>query len=138
MVATAANSNMGVKALVQRYIEAEGQKDWEAVASLLSEDLKFRLGDKEAGKPQYLAVLKRLGLVWRSNRIKRIFVERNEAVALYDFISDTPSGAVPCVEWIRIQGERICEIDLLFEREHWGVVEEEMKRRAEAATRKGG
>lgn len=119
-------------ALVRRYIEAEGQKDWETIDQLLANELKFRVGDKEIGKPQYLAVLKRLGLVWNGNRIKRIFIDGDEAVALYDFLSDTPTGPVPCVEWIRFGGDQISEIDFLFEREKWSVIEEEIKRRASA------
>jgi len=121
-----------LEALVRRYIEAEGNRDWATIDGLLDEDLKFRLGDKEVDKPQYLGILKRLGLVWNGNRIKRIFVDGNEAVALYDFLSDTPTGAVPCVEWIRFRRDKISEIDFLFEREKWPVVEEEMKRRAQA------
>src|SRR5690349_10001980 len=122
-------SKSEMERLVGGYIEAEGQKDWATIEGLLDDNLKFRLGDKEVGKPQYLGVLKRLGPVWNGNRIKRIFVDGNEAVALYDFLSDTPTGAVPCVEWIRFRGDKISEIDFLFERESWGVVEEEIKRR---------
>lgn len=119
----------GRQDLIRRYIEAEGQKDWTAIESLLDQNLRFRLGDKEIGKAEYLGVLKRLGIVWNGNQVKRIFVDGNEAVALYDFISDTPTGAVPCVEWIRLRGGKIIEIDFLFEREKWGAVEKEIMRR---------
>ncbi len=117
--------------LVRRYIDAEGNRDWMTIEAILDEDLRFRGGGKEIGKAPYLAVLKRLGLVWNGNHIKRIFVDGNEACALYDFLSDTPTGAVPCVEWIRFRGHKISEINFLFEREKWGVVEEEMMRRAQ-------
>lgn len=122
----------GREALVRRYIEAEGKLDWAMIEALLGEDLRFRGGGKEIGKASYLGILKRLGLVWNGNRVKRIFVDGNEACALYDFLSDTPTGAVPCVEWIRFHGDKISEIDFLFEREKWGVVEAEMMRRARA------
>jgi len=125
------------EALTRRYIEAEGQRDWATIEGLLDEDLKFRLGDKEVGKSQYLGILKRLGLVWNGNRIKRIFVDGNEACALYDFLSDTPTGAVPCVEWVRFRDDKITEINFLFEREKWGPIDEEMKRRAQQGTSRG-
>ena len=134
MQTTAETGKSALEARVREYIEAEGNRDWATIEGLLEENLRFRLGDKEVGKPQYLAILKRLGLVWNGNRIKRIFVDGNEACALYDFLSDTPTGAVPCVEWIRFRGDKISEIDFLFEREKWGVVEDEIKRRASTAS----
>ena len=123
-------SEIDRETLVRTYIEAEGNRDWATVEGLLDEDLKFRLGEKEVGKAAYLAILGRLGLVWSGNRIKRIFVDGDEACALYDFLPDMGAGAVPCVEWIRFRGDKIGEIDFLFERENWSAVEEEMKRRA--------
>lgn len=122
-----------IEAVTRRYITAEGERDLATVANVLDDALRFRLGDRDVGKSEYLKILERLGLVWRGNRIKRIFIDGNEACVLYDFQSDTEAGAVACVEWLRFGDDRIVEIDFLFEREHWDVVDKEMRRRAEAA-----
>ncbi len=49
---------------------------------------------------------------------------------IYDFVTDTPVGAVPTVEWLRVEDGRIRSVWLLFDRQPWPAVMEEVARRA--------
>lgn len=131
--------NRKLAELTRRYVNAQGAHDWRSVADSLDDDLVFRLGEIERGKEDYLKILQRLELIWLGNCVKRIFAEGSEACVLYDFLSDTPAGAVACVEWLRFRGGRIREIDFLLEREKWGIVEQEMAQRSkgQAALKSG-
>ena len=35
---------------------------------------------------------------------------------IYDFVTDTPAGAVPIVEWLRVEDGQIASVILFFDR----------------------
>jgi hypothetical protein len=46
-----------------------------------------------------------------------------EAAVLYDFVTDTEAGAVPCVEWVTVDDSgRIATLTLIVEKANWGLV----------------
>jgi len=49
---------------------------------------------------------------------------------IYDFVTDTAVGAVPSVEWLRVEDGRIRSIQLVFHSQPWPAVVEELTRRA--------
>jgi len=99
------------------YIEACGRKDYDTVSRLLSPSMTFvGPGNALTGAAPYLAVLRRLGPVWRGSDVKKVFVDGDEVCVIYDFVTDTPAGAVPIVEWLRVEDGRIASVTLFFDR----------------------
>ena len=105
------------KQVALEYIEACGRKDYDTVSRLLSPSLTFvGPGNALTGAAPYLAVLQRLGPVWSRSDVKRVFVDGDEVVVIYDFVTDTPAGAVPIVEWLRVEDGQIASVILFFDR----------------------
>ena len=69
-----------------------------------------------------IEALKRLGAIHLRNDVKRVFVDGDEVCVIYDFVTDTPAGAVPTIEWLRFDGDRISAIDLYYDRLPWQTV----------------
>jgi ketosteroid isomerase-like protein len=105
------------KQVALEYIEACGRKDYDTVSRLLSPSMTFvGPGNALTGVAPYLAVLQRLGPVWMRSDVKKVFVDGDEAVVIYDFVTDTPAGAVPIVEWLRVEDGQIASVILFFDR----------------------
>jgi hypothetical protein len=113
------------------YIDACGRRDLDTVAKLLAPTLRFDgPGNALVGSEPYLAVLRRLGLVWVGSEVRKVFVDGDEVAVFYDFVTDTAAGRVPIVEWLRVENGRIVEVHLTFDRLTFGPASEEMTRRA--------
>ena len=113
------------------YIEACGRKDYDTVSQLLSPSLTFvGPGNALTGAAQYLAVLRRLGPVWKRSDVKKVFVDGDEVCVIYDFVTDTPAGAVPIVEWLRVEDGRIASVTLFFDRVTFKPAADELAPRA--------
>ena len=48
---------------------------------------------------------------------------------IYDLVTDTAAGAVPTVEWLRINGGRVASVNLFFDRVSFKPASEEVARR---------
>ncbi len=119
------------KSIALAYISACARQDLDAVASLLAPDLEFvGVSATLHGAQAYLDVLRRLAPVWKESAVRKVFTDGDEVCVIYDFVTDTPAGAVPCVEWIRVQGERIRKVTLFFDRVTFQPAKDEMLRRA--------
>ena len=109
--------SIDAKQVALEYIEACGRKDYDIVGRLLSPSVNFvGPGNAVTGAAPYLAVLRRLGPVWRRSDVKKVFVDGNEVCVIYDFVTDTPAGAVPIVEWLRVKDGQIASVNLFFDR----------------------
>ena len=119
------------KTIAVAYIEACGRGDFDAVAPLLAPDVRFR-GPAAVieGAGPYLAVLRRLGTIWAGSKVRKAFADGADACVIYDFVSDTPAGAVPAVEWVRVEDGRIRSIELFYDRVAFQPAREELDRRA--------
>ena len=123
------------KTVALAYIDACGRKDLEAVAALLAPDLTFTgPGNHLSGAAPYLAVLRRIGSVWVRSEIKRVFSDGPEVCVIYDFVTDTPAGSVPIVEWLRVEDGRIASVKLFFDRVTFQPASEEVVRRMSQAS----
>src|SRR5688572_6596929 len=112
------------------YIEACGRKDFQAVEKLLDPDLTFvGPGNRLTGAAPYLAVLRRIGAVWVRSDVKKVFTEAPEVCVIYDFVTDTPAGSVPIVEWLRVEGGRVTSVTLVFDRIAFKPASDEIARR---------
>jgi ketosteroid isomerase-like protein len=119
------------RSIALSYIDACGRKDLDAVAALLAPEMTFvGPGSTLTGASPYLAVLRRLGPVWVRSEVKKVFAEGPDVCVIYDFVTDSPAGAVPIVEWLRIEGGRIASVTLIFDRLTFKPASDELARRA--------
>jgi len=111
------------KTLALAYINAVGTQQCSKLEGMLAPDLVFRGPARTlTSAEEYVAALKRLGAIHVRNEVKRVFVDGDEVCIIYDFVTDTPAGAVPTVEWLRFDGDRIQTIDLYYDRLPWQTV----------------
>src|SRR5437764_7687603 len=123
---------MDNRTLAVEYIEAVGNKQFDRLPAFFHPDLEF--SGPGVARPTHTAQdlidgLRRLTLILRRNDIKRVFVDGDEACVIYDFVTDTPVGAVPSVEWLTLEAGKIRSIVLIFDRHRWPEVQEELARR---------
>ena len=119
------------KSIAIAYLEACSRKDLQAVEALLAPQMVF-VGPaaRVTGAAAYLAVLKRLGPVWVSSDVKKIFAEGDDVCAVYDFVTNTPAGRVPIVEWLRIENGLIAAVEIFFDRVSFKPASDELARLA--------
>ena len=106
----------------RRYIELVSAHDLEPLRALLADDLMAKVGDDTFGKGEWITALGRLTRALVRNEIRHVFADGQDAVVVYDFITDTSAGAVPCVELVTVLDGTIRRIELIFERLHWPEV----------------
>jgi SnoaL-like domain len=107
---------------ITRYLNLVGAHDLAPLDELFADDLVATTSGASLGKAEWIVALRRLLPVLVRNDIRRVFVDGDDACAIYDFVTDTEAGAVPCVEWITVTGDRISRIELIFEKANWAHV----------------
>jgi hypothetical protein len=124
-----------LRTLALDYLDAVGKKDFERVAALLAPDLKF-VGPTvtRTSARDVIAALTRLGAIHVRNEPTRVFVDGRDVCVIYDFVTDTPAGALPTIEWLHFEGDRISTIHLYYDGVPWKSVMEEITRRTTRAT----
>jgi hypothetical protein len=119
--------------LVTSYIDAVGDGRLEDLPAMLDPDAEFIVGDTTLrGAEAFIGGFKRLTPIIQRNEIRKIFVDGDEACVIYDFVTDTPVGAVVSVEYLKFKNGRIAASLLVFERLHWPEVMVELQKRASA------
>ena len=117
--------------LVTSYIKAVGDHRLEALPAMLDPDVEFTVGDTTLrGAEAFVGAFERLSPIILRNDIRKVFVDGDEACVIYDFVTDTPVGAVVSVEHIKVISGRIASVLLVFERLHWSEVLAELAERA--------
>ena len=118
--------------LVTSYIRAVGENRLEALPAMLDPDAVFMVGDTTLrGAEAFIGGFRRLTPIILRNEIRKLFVDGDEACVIYDFVTDTPAGAVVSVEYLKVRNGRIASSLLVFERLHWLEVQAVIKERAE-------
>jgi hypothetical protein len=132
---TAPERALSVAELADRYLGSIGRHDFDALATLLHPDLAF-VGPFVTlhSADEYVAAYRRLALVLEGTVLRKTFVDGDELCLIYDFVTDTPAGAIPFVEWIRVEDGRIRSIQLTFDRVQFEPARTELFRRAAALT----
>jgi hypothetical protein len=74
-------------------------------------------------------VLKRIAPVWVRSDVKKVLSSGPEVCVLYDFVTDTPAGAVPIVEWLSVEQGKIKSVTLLFDRVAFKPASDELAQR---------
>ncbi len=117
-------------AIARRYIEAVGDHDLDTVGGLLADDLSSIFAGGTLGRDEWLGALKRLLPALVRNDIREVFADGDRACVVYDFVTDTVAGAVPCVELVTVEGDTITRIELIFDRVTFAPVNEALAARA--------
>jgi ketosteroid isomerase-like protein len=119
-------------AVARAYIEAVGAQDLEAVDRVLADGLAARFAGGTIGKREWMAALGRLLPALVRNEVREVFADGERACVVYDFVTDTEAGAVPCVEVVSVRDGRITAIELIFDRVAFAPVNEALAERAAA------
>jgi ketosteroid isomerase-like protein len=114
------------------YIAAVGEKDFDRLDALLHPDLVGWTGGQEFDRAAWAKALQNFGLILLRNEIRQTIVDRDQVGIVYDFVTDTPVGVVPCVEILKVQDGKIREARLVFEFARWPEVMAELRKRATA------
>lgn len=117
-------------AIARTYIEAVGAHDLATVEGLLSDELAAVFAGGTIGKQEWIAALARLLPALERNEVREVFADGDRACVVYDFVTDTPAGAVPCVELVTVRDGRITAIELIFDRVAFAPVNEALAARA--------
>jgi hypothetical protein len=135
MNATATEADaISPRATAIAYVEAVGRHDLGAVADLFADGLVARMAGGESTKQEWLAALARLLPALERNDIRHASADGETACVVYDFVTDTVAGAVPCVEVVTSSGGLIHAIELIFDRVAFAPVNEALRERAAAAS----
>lgn len=116
-------------AIARTYIEAVGAHDLATVGGLLSDELAAVFAGGTIGKQEWIAALDRLLPALVRNEVREVFADGDRACVVYDFVTDTPAGAVPCVELVTVRDGRITAIELIFDRVAFAPVNEALAAR---------
>jgi ketosteroid isomerase-like protein len=120
-----------IRELVTAYIDTVGEGRLQDLPALLDPDAEFTFGDTTLrGADAFAGGFKRLSQILLRNEIRKIFVDGDEACVIYDFVTDTPAGAVLSIEYLKFKNGRIASSLLLFERLHWPEVMAELTKRS--------
>ena len=122
--------------LVTDYITAVGDGRLDDLDGLLHPDLTFQRPGRPRldGREHYVAALRRLSPIIARNDIKRVLVDGDEACVIYDFVTDTPVGAIPTVEWLTFDEGLIASVLLIFEDARWPEVLDKLQSATPAGT----
>ncbi len=113
-----------IESTARAYIEAVGDRDLRPLDALLDEGLVAVVSGGRSDKGEWLQALQRLLPVVVRNDIREVFVAGSRACVVYDFVTDTPAGAVLCIELLTVEAGRITEIELVFDRVAFAPVRE--------------
>jgi hypothetical protein len=114
-----------------RYIELVGSHDLTPLEDLIADSVVATTVSGSFDKAEWIAALARLLPALVRNEIRQVVVDGSSACVVYDFVTDTAAGAVPCAEWITIDSDgQITGINLLFEKTNWARVAAALQERA--------
>jgi hypothetical protein len=117
-------------AAARAYIEAVGARDLEPLETLLDERVVATFFGDQFGKRAWIEAINQLLPALIRNDIREVFVSGERACIVYDFVTDTPAGAVVCIELVTVDEGRITEIELLLDRVAFAPVDEALQARA--------
>jgi SnoaL-like domain len=124
-----------VRDLVEEYVTAVGEKRLERVAEMVHPDATFggTVQNEAHGRDAFVQGFRNLLPVLDHNEIREIVVEGDRAAVLYDFVTDTPAGAVLSAEFLMFEDGLIRSSTLLFDQRRWPEVMAEVKARTSAS-----
>ncbi|HEY7372741.1 MAG TPA: nuclear transport factor 2 family protein [Polyangia bacterium] len=123
------------KTLALEYLNAVGKQQYGKLEAMLAPDLTVRgPAATRTSAADFLGAVKRLGAIHVRSDVKRVFADGDEVCVIYDFVTDTPAGALTTIEWLRFEGDRVRSIDLYYDQLPWQQVMAVIAERAAART----
>lgn len=116
--------------IARTYIAAVGTHDLAPLDLLLDDSLVAAFAGDTFGKAAWSEALERLLPALVRNDIREVFVHGDRACVVYDFVTDTPAGAVLCVELITVRNGLITQIELVLDRVAFAPVRTALQERA--------
>lgn len=114
------------------YIDAVGRHDLDTVRELITDDAVAWFAGESLTKEAWLAALNGLLPILERNVIRHLSADGEAACVVYDFVTNTPAGAVPCVELVGTKQGKINSIELILDRVAFAPVDEALRERATA------
>lgn len=133
MTSTPADQSGGpadAAAAARAYIEAVGRHDLGPLEQLFAPDLVARFAGSTFTKQAWIGALGRLLPALVRNDILDVFGTGERACVVYDFVTDTPAGAVRCVEVLTVHKDTIVEVELILDRVAFAPVNTALAERA--------
>jgi len=125
-------TSVDYKSLATRYIEACGNHEFDVVAQQLTPDVAFTGPNMQStGSDAFIGALKRMSPIWVRNDIHHVFVGGDTACVVYDFVTNTETGASRAVEVLTFRDDRIARIDLLFDRVKFAAAAQALQQAAQ-------
>lgn len=120
-----------IQELAAAYVEAVGRSHYDRLSELFDPEIEFH-GPYVTlcGAADYITALQRLAAVRLRHDLRKTFVDGDDVCVIYDFVTDTPAGAVPFVEWLTFDSGRLRSIRLYFDREQFAPAREALIRLA--------
>src|SRR2546425_9989266 len=99
-----------------KYFDHWSRKDYEGSARYLDENLSFKGPiDTFNNAKDYLAAISRLATIVTEVHKRKTFVEGKDVCVVYDLVTSTPAGTVPCAEWIHADQGKVKSIQVFFD-----------------------
>ncbi|GAA5092343.1 hypothetical protein GCM10025760_20870 [Microbacterium yannicii] len=114
------------------YISAVGAHDIDKIETLFAEDATASFAGQVLSRADWINGLRRLFPALLRNDILEVFTAATRACIVYDFVTDTPAGAVRCVELVTVNDGRITQVELIFDRVAFAPVNEALEQRAKS------
>jgi SnoaL-like domain len=120
-----------VRDLVIEYVSAAGDKRFDRLEELVHPDATMdgtvKAGSK--GAEAFVRGFRNLAPIIDRNEIREVVVDGDRAFVLYDFVTDSPAGAVLTGELLTIEDDRIRSSTLIFDWRRWPEVLGELQAR---------
>lgn len=126
------NANRSAE-LTRAYIEAVGRHDLATVGELIADDAVATFAGQSLPKEAWIRALDGLLPILKRNEIRHLSADGDAACVVYDFVTDTPAGAVPCVELVGTSEDRIRTIELILDQVTFAPVNEALRERVPAS-----
>ncbi len=99
-----------------KYFDHWSRKDYEGSARYLDENLSFKGPiDTFNNAKDYLNAISRLGQIVMEVRKQKTFIDGKDVCIVYELVTNTPAGTVPCAEWIHSDHGKVKSIQVFFD-----------------------
>jgi len=121
-----------IPSLVDRYVRAVSTGDFDELHRLVHPGATFdgTVVARAEGAEAFVQGFRNLRPITVRSDVRNVVVEGDHAAVLYDFVTDTPVGAVLCAEFLTFDDGRIRSSTLLFDWRRWPDVLAELRTRA--------
>src|SRR5262245_16878219 len=120
-----------VRDLVIEYVSAVGDKRLDRLEELVHPDATMdgTVKVEVKGREAFVQGFRNLAPIIVRNEIRDVIVDGDRAFVLYDFVTDSPAGAVLTGELLTIEDDRIRSSTLIFDWRRWPEVLGELQAR---------